>query len=83
MVNITASFMTFLAIASFTAAAPTSLEPQSDVPTHIFEKRAVSCRDDNFNVWKRGNVGYLAINPTYTSSLTDITTDRRCGKMHH
>ncbi|KAI4854124.1 hypothetical protein E4T44_00383 [Aureobasidium sp. EXF-8845] len=60
MVNITASFMTFLAIASFTAAAPTSLEPQSDVPTHIFEKRAVSCRDDNFNVWKRGNTADAA-----------------------
>ncbi|KAI4854290.1 hypothetical protein E4T44_00271 [Aureobasidium sp. EXF-8845] len=60
MVNITASFMTLLAIASFTAAAPTSLEPQSDVPTHIFEKRAVSCRDDNFNVWKRGNTADAA-----------------------
>lgn len=56
MVNITASFMTLMAIASFTAAAPTSLEPQSDIPAHIFEKRAVSCRDDNYDVWKRGNV---------------------------
>ena len=56
MVNITASLTALLAAASFAAAAPASLEPQSDVSTHIFEKRAVSCRDDNYDVWKRGNV---------------------------
>jgi hypothetical protein len=83
MVNIAASFMTLLAIASFTAAAPTSLEPQSNVPTHIFEKRAVDCRDDNFNVWKRGNVRYLPMDLGSTSSLTNITPDRRCSEMHN
>jgi hypothetical protein len=56
MVNITTSLMALLAAASFAAAAPTSLEPQSEVSAHIFEKRAVDCRDDNFGVWKRGNV---------------------------
>jgi hypothetical protein len=81
MVNITASLMTLLAIASFTAAAPTSLEPQSDVPTHIFEKRAVSCRDDNFNRWKRGNVRNFLM--SLRLMLTDITPDRRRSQMHN
>jgi hypothetical protein len=66
MVNITTSLMTVLAVASFTAAAPTSLEPQSEVPAHIFEKRAVDCRDDNFGVWKRGNV---CQNPMKTNKI--------------
>lgn len=56
MVNTTASLMALLAAASFATAAPTSLEPKSDVPAYFFEKRAVSCRDDNYDVWKRGNV---------------------------
>ncbi|KAH0290356.1 hypothetical protein M436DRAFT_80695 [Aureobasidium namibiae CBS 147.97] len=60
MVNITASFMTLLAAASLAVAAPASLEPQSNVPAHIFEKRAVSCRDDNYDIWKRGNTADAA-----------------------
>jgi hypothetical protein len=75
--------MTLLAIASFTAAAPTSLEPQSDVPAHIFEKRAVDCRDDNFGVWKRGNVRCYTTNMVSISWLTQIDTDRRRGEMHN
>ncbi|KAG9711736.1 hypothetical protein KCU77_g24428, partial [Aureobasidium melanogenum] len=55
MVNITASLMTLLAVASFAAAAPAPFEPQSDIPASIFEKRAVSCRDDNYANWKRGS----------------------------
>jgi hypothetical protein len=83
MVNITASLTALLAIASLTAAAPTSLEPQSDIPTHIFEKRAVDCRDDNFNVWKRGNVRYLRMRSKFTSSLTDNIADCRRSQMYN
>jgi hypothetical protein len=83
MVNITTSLMTILAVASFTAAAPTSLEPQSEVPAHIFEKRAVDCRDDNFGVWKRGNVCHYLIETKSMSLLTDTTADCRCSKMHN
>lgn len=56
MVNITASIMTLLAVASITAAVPAPIEPQSEVPTNILEKRAVSCRDDGPKGWKRGSV---------------------------
>jgi hypothetical protein len=81
MVNITSSLMTLLAVASFAAAAPTPLEPQSEVPAHIFEKRAVDCRDDNFGVWKRGNVCHYPIETRLVSLLTH--TDRRCSEMHN
>lgn len=56
MVNITASLMTLLAVASFAAAAPAPIQPQSEVPTNILEERAVSCRDDGPKGWKRGSV---------------------------
>lgn len=56
MVNITASLMTLLAVASFAAAAPAPVEPQTEVPANILEKRAVSCRDDGPKGWKRGSV---------------------------
>ncbi|KAG9944967.1 hypothetical protein KCU85_g7623, partial [Aureobasidium melanogenum] len=55
MVNITASLMTLLAVASFAAAAPAPIQPQSEVPTNILEERAVSCRDDGPKGWKRGS----------------------------
>ncbi|KAG9513901.1 hypothetical protein KCV07_g8489, partial [Aureobasidium melanogenum] len=55
MVNITASLMTLLAVASLTAAAPAPFETQSEVSTNILEKRAVSCRDDGPSGWKRGS----------------------------
>lgn len=56
MVNITAFLMTLLAVASFAAAAPAPIEPQSEVPASILEKRDVSCRDDNYDFWERGSV---------------------------
>jgi hypothetical protein len=83
MINITSSLMALLAVASFTAAAPTSLEPQSEVPAHIFEKRAVDCRDDNFGVWKRGNVCHPLIKIGSISLLTHLTTDRRRSEMYN
>ncbi|KAG9713651.1 hypothetical protein KCU73_g16449, partial [Aureobasidium melanogenum] len=55
MVNITASLVTLLAAAFFAAAAPAPVEPQSEVPASILEKRAVSCRDDGPSGWKRGS----------------------------
>ncbi|KAI5236058.1 hypothetical protein E4T43_08868 [Aureobasidium subglaciale] len=56
MVNITASLMTLLAVASLAAAAPASFEPQSNLPANPLEKRVADCRDDNFGIWKRGKV---------------------------
>lgn len=56
MVNITSSLITLLAVASFAAAAPAPIEPQSRVPASMLEKRDVSCREDNYDSWERGLV---------------------------